>query len=621
MGLVLATCAFAAATVAAQTDIRANNNRSAAGKLEGGVLTLAIETGVGTWRFDGDDQPGVPMQAFAEVGGPLQIPGPLVRVPAGTEIQLSIRHTVAGNPLVMHGLIDRPAASDTPIEIRAGETRTLGFRLSKPGTYYYWGSTTGKPLGDRFGFDSQLSGAIVVDPPGVAPDPREEIFVITEWLDAYRTNGAPAFAAALPVFNGRSWPATERLHYTQGETIRWRWINLSFENHPMHLHGFYFRINSRGDLLSDKIFRTNAERQRVATDWLQVGETRSISWVPERVGDWVFHCHNPYHMRSHFPLDMLSSRSFPFRGTPEFDKALESTREMGGLVFGATIHPRGGKYAPESKAVHRKLVLTAEEAPGSTAKVRSYRYVLGDPPKPEAQKGNPPIVLTRGQPVEITIRNRLPEMTTVHWHGIELESYYDGVAEFGGDARRRAPMIHPGHEFVARFTPPRAGTFIYHTHMNDVEQQEAGLAGPLIVLKPGETYNPGRDHIILFTTPPDFQDQGKFILVNGINPPQPMNLKVGVRHRLRFINLHSYEVNLSVDLKQGPTLAKWRALAKDGRTLPAAQRTLRAASQVVSLGETYDFEFVAKEPGEYKLEMANKGFNKLWGAVSLHAVK
>jgi len=614
-----------AVPTAAQSDIRIHGNHTAAGKLDGGVLTLALETGVGNWRFNGDDKPGIQVQAFAEAGGPLQIPGPMIRVPAGTEIQLSIRHAAAGSgKLVMHGLFDRPAARDAPVEIAPGETGSVRFRLSTPGTYYYWGSTTGKPLTDRFGVDSQLHGAIIVDALGVAPDTKERVFIISEWLDAYRTNGAPAFAAAQATINGRSWPATERLEYTQGETIRWRWINLSFENHPMHLHGFYFRINGRSDLLRSETYRKSADRHWVNTDWLQVGETRTISWsAPNRPGRWVVHCHNPYHMRSNFPLESLQSRSFPFRGTPEFDKLLESTRDMGGMVLGVTIHPKHGKHPVEPREPRRKLELSAEEAPDSTAAVKSYRYMLSGVTDPsEGMRGaNLLIVLTRGEPVEIVVRNRLREHTTVHWHGIELASYYDGVHDFGGDARRQVPMIHPGESFAVRFTPPRAGTFIYHTHMNDAEQQEAGLSGPLIVLRPGQKYDPKRDHIVLVTSPPNLQDQGKFALVNGVNPPAPLMLKAGQRHRLRIINVHSFEVNLSVELKRGAELATWRPLAKDGRDLPAPRRGARKASQLVSLGETYDFAFTPAKEGEYALELSNKQFKKVLNTIPVRVLR
>ncbi|MBI3499245.1 MAG: multicopper oxidase domain-containing protein [Proteobacteria bacterium] len=623
-GLAAATLLGIAAVSAsaAVPDIRSNDNHQAAGKFEGGVLALALETGIGTWRVDGADRPGVPIQAFAEVGQSPQVPGPLIRVPAGTEIRLSVRNALADAPLTLHGLFDRPAESDQPLVVPSGETKMVRFRLSTPGTYYYWGSTTGKTVAQRMGADSQLSGAIVVDPPGAAPDPKEEVLVFTEWLDAYRTNGAPVFPAALAVVNGRSWPATQRFEYTQGDTVKWRWINLSFEDHPLHLHGFYFRLDSRGDGLADTLDRQTPS-PRENTVLVQAGETRTITWVASRAGQWLFHCHHPYHVRSHFPLDLMQSRSVPFRGTPEWEAALAPTHEMGGLVLGVTIQPKGGTYAIHDPTPRRRVLLTAEEAPESTSQIKAFRYALGDKPSAAASPSlGPPIVLTQGVPVAITVRNRLPQATTVHWHGIELESaYYDGVAEFGGDGKRLTPMIHPGQEFKALFTPPRPGTFIYHTHMNDVEQLEAGLAGPLIVLPPGETFDSKRDHIIMVTTPRPFADQGKFVLVNGVNPPAPIELKTGARHRFRLINMHSFEGYLTVEVKHGSQPMRWRALAKDGRSLPKVRQTSGPARQLVTQGETYDFEFVPSAPGDYTLELSNQRFRKVLNTVSLHVSK
>ena len=70
----------------------------------------------------------------------------------------------------------------------------------------------------------------------------------------------------------------------------------------------------------------------------------------------------------------------------------------------------------------------------------------------------PTLLLERGRPVEITIVNQLSEPTAVHWHGMELESYYDGVAGWGIRGHELTPTIAPGQSFCARFTPPRAGT-------------------------------------------------------------------------------------------------------------------------------------------------------------------
>ena len=106
-------------------------------------------------------------------------------------------------------------------------------------------------------------------------------------------------------------------------------------------------------------------------------------------------------------------------------------------------------------------------------------------------------MLRRDEPVEITLVNRLAEPTAIHWHGIELDSYYDGVHGFSGLGRQVTPMIEPGGQFVVRFTPPRAGTFIYHTHLHDYRQLSSGLYGPIVVSNPGETFDPATDHVVV----------------------------------------------------------------------------------------------------------------------------
>ena len=58
-------------------------------------------------------------------------------------------------------------------------------------------------------------------------------------------------------------------------------------------------------------------------------------------------------------------------------------------------------------------------------------------------------------------------------------------------------MIAPGGSFVVRLTPPRAGTFIYHTHVHDYRQLTSGLYGPLLVVEPGERWDPATDHVVV----------------------------------------------------------------------------------------------------------------------------
>ena len=59
--------------------------------------------------------------------------------------------------------------------------------------------------------------------------------------------------------NGLSWPHTERLTYHLSEKVRWRVINLSTQAHTMHMHGFYFEVDSLGDGLRDQRFASRPE--------------------------------------------------------------------------------------------------------------------------------------------------------------------------------------------------------------------------------------------------------------------------------------------------------------------------------------------------------------------------
>jgi FtsP/CotA-like multicopper oxidase with cupredoxin domain len=284
---------------------------------------------------------------------------------------------------------------------------------------------------------------------------------------------------------------------------------------------------------------------------------------------------------------------------------------MGGLVMGVVVSPKRGYvppvYAAESQRRQLRLLVRPSAQGAGTAEAPSFDYVLedGTTSAPAARHDHvaPPIVLTRGEPVTITVVNALGEPTSVHWHGIELESYYDGVAGFSGTARRLSPVIAPKDSFVARFTPPRHGTFIYHTHIDEGRQQPAGLAGPIIVLEPDERFDPRMDLTVVASSIKPWSDTiPQTILLNGSQASAPLVLRVGVRSRVRLINMTTNDPGLRFDLTRDGTLQHWRALAKDGADLPEAQRTVRDARQSVSIGETADVEIVPEREGGQTLE-------------------
>jgi len=75
---------------------------------------------------------------------------------------------------------------------------------------------------------------------------------------------------------------------------------------------------------------------------------------------------------------------------------------------------------------------------------------------------------------------------------MELDSYYDGVHGWSGSGQQSAPVIEPNGLFTVRFTPPRSGTFIYHTHLHDYRQLPMGLYGPMIVIDPDQSFSARR---------------------------------------------------------------------------------------------------------------------------------
>src|SRR6266516_1307412 len=101
------------------------------------------------------------------------------------------------------------------------------------------------------------------------------------------------------------------------------------------------------------------------------------------------------------------------------------------------------------------------------------------------QYPGPLIEVARGSEVVVAFTNRLPESTTVHWHGIRLDNRFDGTPDL------TQPAVPPGGAFVYRGRVPDAGVYWYHPHVREDIQQELGLYGNVLVRSPdGAAYGP-----------------------------------------------------------------------------------------------------------------------------------
>jgi FtsP/CotA-like multicopper oxidase with cupredoxin domain len=599
--------------------VRANDNRTRAGVSSGNFLAVRLEARLAAWHPDGDAAPGAIIPVFAEIGRPAQVPGPLIRVPGGTDVIITVRNAIPNQTLTIHGLHSRPAIGEffnDSITLAPGAVSTLRFRLDRPGTYYYWGTTKGggQAFGTRTAEDAQLTGAIVVDERGQRA-PKDRVIVIGMWADSPGSENNRHRQRELFVLNGRSWPHTDRMVYERGDTVRWRVINASADQHPMHLHGFYFRVNRRGDGRADSV---NVARDLVNTERMLPGTTMSVSWVADRLGNWLFHCHIPDHVASRGPLGTPRQ---PVMVAQAGAAHANHANDMGGLVSAIEVRPAEDDTAaaPSPPAAVRRLRVVLRPNMGSTSITPFFGVALDstgiEPEREIGQRVAPTIVLTRGEPVSIMVVNRVPEATSLHWHGIELESFFDGVPGISGNRAQVAPSIAPNDSFEVRMTPPRAGTFIYHTHVNEARQLRAGLAGALLVVDKGK-WDRTKDIPVVISSPSDSIQEERAVLINGSPEPAGLDLRRGVAYRLRLINITSGRPGIGLSLKEDTTLMTWRPLAKDGADLPAARRVIRPARQPLAIGETMDVEFLSSRPGVYVLE-ARTALGALLGVLPI----
>lgn len=601
----------------------ANDNRTPAGTLRDGVLTVSLDATLAMWHPDGDSLPGLPVEVFAEAGRRPSAPGPLVRVPAGTEIRASIRNSLERDTLTFFvpARIADPAKGGAldSLVLLPGEVRELRVRAEQPGNYLYHANAR-TSLDRVLRMRGLLGGAIIVDSAGSPAPPRDRVFVLLDVVDSLTAEGVPNTRREILAINGKSWPHTERLEATVGDTLVWRVINASPSVHPMHLHGFYFRVDAFDGPPTALVGRPPGGHLAV-TERMTPFTTMTVSWVPEREGNWLFHCHYQPHAMPHRPLGPTPAQA------PHTGHENHANSRMGGLVMGVRVTASSGDTAGLQANARRQLRLVAVSDSGFPASQPSMRFVLEERASGRriaARSGfSPSIELTRGEPVSINVVNQLNEPLAVHWHGIELESFYDGVAGFAGSRQRMAPLITASDSFEVRFTPPRSGTFIYHSHVDEPRHHRAGLAGAIIV-RDSAPADPTAEHLFFIKSARGSSESFP-MEINGAVDPDTIVLRVGRRYRFRFIGLSVTSPNATVYLTARPDsslmnlrdtmLVQWRPLAKDGADLPERDRTLRPARQVVSIGETYDVEFLPLERGELRIEVRPPSAGRLFVRV------
>jgi manganese oxidase len=234
-----------------------------------------------------------------------------------------------------------------------------------------------------------------------------------------------------------------------------------------------------------------------------------------------------------------------------------------------------------------------EFAPGLRAKCWGYN----------GRVHGPVIEAVEGERVRIYVTNRLIAPTTVHWHGLFLPYGMDGV---GGLTQA---VIRPGETFKYEFTLRQHGTFMYHSHHDEMTQMAMGLMGMIVVhpRKPSADYRVDRDFVIMLSewsirpgaARPDPNAMADFnvLTMNAKAFPgtAPLVAKQGDRVRIRFGNLSAMDHH-PIHL-HGHT---FKVTSTDGGPIPVAAQWPET-TVLVATGSTRDIELVAEAPGDWPI--------------------
>lgn len=564
--------------------VQPNDNARVAGSLAGGTRTVALEVRRADWRIEGPDGPGLRVAAIGEAGGAPTIPAPLLRVDADTRLVVTVRNRLPA-PVTVFGLHARPTETADSLVVAPATEARIEFEPGEPGTYFYWmrEGPAPDPESDEAEHEyDQLAGALVVDEPGDTPDDRIIVLnIFSEPVDLAEPEGDWLKALTM---NGLSWPFSERMNLKIGDEVRWRVVNASTRNHPMHLHGFYYSVLSRGDEAADTVYAAS-DRRLVVTETMRGRTTMAMEWTPTRPGKWLFHCHLSFHVSPDIRLP----------GAEEADHRHGHTH-MAGLVTGIEVSPGPTDLVVRGEPV--ELDLHAVELPADSGEAR-HGFAVGDG---AGSVPGPVLVFQQYQAADVTVHNELAIPTGVHWHGLELDAWADGVPDWSASDGKMSPVIRPGGAFTYRLSFLRPGTFIYHTHLDDIHQLTRGLYGALLVLPEDEAYDPRTDHVLVVGwNDPDFTGiEG--VDLNGGHEQAVGRAAVGERHRFRVINI-APAGNITAWVTRDDAVIPVTLLAKDGADLPRHQQVSVETIPRLFVGETADFTWTPDAPGTYEVRV------------------
>lgn len=213
------------------------------------------------------------------------------------------------------------------------------------------------------------------------------------------------------------------------------------------------------------------------------------------------------------------------------------------------------------------------------------------------------IEAVEGERIRIYVTNRLPVATSIHWHGLYLPNGMDGV---GGLTQ---PYIKPGDTVKYEWTLRQYGSFMYHSHHDEMTQMGMGMIGNFVIhpRNPSPDYRVERDFSLMLSEwvveagtarPNTVKDSGFNILtINGKAFPStaPLVCKTGDRVRIRLGNLGAMDHH-PIHLHG----FHFRITATDGEDIPLSAQWPETTA-LVAVGQTRNIEFIADAPGDWAM--------------------
>jgi FtsP/CotA-like multicopper oxidase with cupredoxin domain len=210
----------------------------------------------------------------------------------------------------------------------------------------------------------------------------------------------------------------------------------------------------------------------------------------------------------------------------------------------------------------------------------------------------PTIEVNEGDRVRIVFHNRLPEPTSIHWHGLEVPPHMDGVPFIS------QPPVEPGGMFTYEFTLHQNGTFFYHSH--GAMQEMMGMIG-LFIIHPKTPYQPRVDKdfgLILQewailpnnTIPNSLAMEFNWLTINGKAGPAttPLIVRQGERVRIRLVNLGMDHHPMHLHGNQ------FYVTGTEGGRIPESA-WYPGNTVLVGVAQARDIEFDAIYPGDWML--------------------